>query len=94
MRTLTDREFALFQRFIFEAAGIMLSTAKKPMVRGRLAKRLPVDSDIARVVERIDEDYDLKPAGGAAAPAHDADGVVIEPPAERPPAKPRGAAAW
>ena len=40
MRTLSDREFTLFQRFIFEAAGIMLSLAKKPMVRGRLAKRV------------------------------------------------------
>ncbi len=40
MHTLSDQEFTLFQRFIFEAAGIMLSITKKPMVRGRLAKRV------------------------------------------------------
>ncbi|WP_342120917.1 CheR family methyltransferase [Pseudoduganella sp. OTU4001] len=37
---LTDREFVQFQRFIHEAAGISLSDAKKPLVSGRLAKRL------------------------------------------------------
>ncbi len=37
---LTDREFVQFQRFIHEAAGISLSEAKKPLVSGRLAKRL------------------------------------------------------
>lgn len=41
--------------------------ARKTVIR-RLAKRLPVDSDIARVVERIDEDYDLKPSGQASTP--------------------------
>lgn len=40
MRMLSDREFTLFQHFIFEAAGIMLSTAKKPMVKSRLARRV------------------------------------------------------
>jgi chemotaxis protein methyltransferase CheR len=38
--TLTDKEFAFFQRFIFDAAGISLSPAKKALVCGRLSKRL------------------------------------------------------
>lgn len=38
--TLTDKEFGHFQRFIFEAAGISLSPAKKALVCGRLSKRL------------------------------------------------------
>ena len=37
---ITDQEFVQFQRFIFEAAGISLSSAKKALVSGRLAKRL------------------------------------------------------
>lgn len=37
---ISDQEFAQFQRFIFEAAGITLSSAKKALVSGRLAKRL------------------------------------------------------
>lgn len=37
---LTDRDFGNFQRFIFEAAGITLSPAKKALVCGRLAKRV------------------------------------------------------
>lgn len=37
---LTDQEFARFQRFIFEAAGISLANSKKALVAGRLAKRL------------------------------------------------------
>jgi len=37
---ITDREFAQFQSFIFEAAGITLSDAKKALVTGRLAKRV------------------------------------------------------
>jgi len=40
MHTLTDSEFSQFQRFIFDAAGITLSPAKKALVCGRLAKRL------------------------------------------------------
>lgn len=68
--------------------------ARKTVIR-RLAKRLPVDSDIARVVERIDEDYDFKATGGNPRQA-DADGVIEhtdDEPAEKPPAKARGAAA-
>ena len=38
--TISDREFGQFQRFIFEAAGITLSAAKKALVCGRLSKRL------------------------------------------------------
>jgi chemotaxis protein methyltransferase CheR len=37
---ISDTEFGQFQRFIFEAAGITLSEAKKTLVSGRLAKRL------------------------------------------------------
>ncbi|BFI96474.1 MAG: chemotaxis protein CheR [Rhodanobacter sp.] len=37
---ITDLEFARFQRFILDAAGIALSPAKKALVCGRLAKRL------------------------------------------------------
>jgi len=37
---MSDGEFAQFQRFIYEAAGISLSHAKKAMVAGRLASRL------------------------------------------------------
>lgn len=37
---ITDQEFAQFQRFIYDAAGISLSAAKKALVSGRLAKRL------------------------------------------------------
>jgi chemotaxis protein methyltransferase CheR len=38
--TLTDKDFGNFQRFIYDAAGITLSSAKKSLVCGRLAKRL------------------------------------------------------
>jgi chemotaxis protein methyltransferase CheR len=40
MIRISDSEFGQFQRFIFEAAGITLSQAKKALVTGRLAKRL------------------------------------------------------
>lgn len=40
MLSITDHEFTQFQRFIFEAAGISLSSSKKELVSGRLAKRL------------------------------------------------------
>lgn len=40
MHAITDTEFGHFQRFIFEAAGITLSSAKKALVCGRLSKRL------------------------------------------------------
>jgi chemotaxis protein methyltransferase CheR len=37
---ITDNEFARFQRFIHDAAGISLSGTKKALVSGRLAKRV------------------------------------------------------
>jgi len=37
---ISDTEFAQFQRFIFDAAGITMSDAKKALVTGRLGKRL------------------------------------------------------
>lgn len=37
---ISDREFAQFQKFIFEAAGITLADTKKALVTGRLARRL------------------------------------------------------
>ena len=40
MNAITEKEFRHFQRFIFEAAGITLSPAKKALVSGRLSKRL------------------------------------------------------
>jgi chemotaxis protein methyltransferase CheR len=40
IRPITDAELAQFQRFIFEAAGISMSDAKKALVMGRLSKRL------------------------------------------------------
>jgi len=40
MVAITDQEFAQFQKFIFESAGITLSPAKKALVSGRLARRL------------------------------------------------------
>jgi chemotaxis protein methyltransferase CheR len=40
MAEITDREFAHFQRFIYDAAGITLSDAKKALVSSRLAMRL------------------------------------------------------
>lgn len=40
MIAISDTEFAKFQRFIHEEAGITLSLAKKPLVCGRLGKRL------------------------------------------------------
>jgi chemotaxis protein methyltransferase CheR len=39
---ISDTEFGQFQRFIFEAAGITLTDAKKALVSGRLARRLNV----------------------------------------------------
>ena len=42
MKPITDAEFAQFQRFIFNAAGISMADAKKALVTGRLGKRLAV----------------------------------------------------
>jgi chemotaxis protein methyltransferase CheR len=40
LSALSDVEFGLFRRLIYDAAGIHLSAAKKALVVGRLAKRL------------------------------------------------------
>jgi chemotaxis protein methyltransferase CheR len=40
MTPISDTEFAKFQQFIFEAAGITLAAEKKALVMGRLGKRL------------------------------------------------------
>jgi chemotaxis protein methyltransferase CheR len=40
MATLTDTEFKGFSRLVFDLAGIHMGPAKKPLVSGRLAKRL------------------------------------------------------
>jgi chemotaxis protein methyltransferase CheR len=40
MLAITDQEFAQFQRFIYESAGITLAAGKKALVSGRLARRL------------------------------------------------------
>jgi len=37
---LTDKEFVLFQKLIYDVAGINMSDAKKALVSGRLAKRV------------------------------------------------------
>lgn len=38
--TITEQEFSQFRRFIYDAAGINLSPAKKALVGGRLSRRL------------------------------------------------------
>lgn len=40
MVLISDREFEQFQQFIYEAAGITMTGAKKALVAGRLAKRV------------------------------------------------------
>jgi chemotaxis protein methyltransferase CheR len=40
IRPITDAELAQFQRFIYDAAGITMSSSKKQLVMGRLGKRL------------------------------------------------------
>lgn len=56
MPNLSDTEFAQFQRFIFDAAGITLPDTKKAMVTSRLARRLeacrvPTYSDYLKVLK-------------------------------------------
>jgi chemotaxis protein methyltransferase CheR len=38
--TITDKEFIQFKKLIYDIAGINMSDAKKPLVAGRLAKRI------------------------------------------------------
>ena len=60
LNIISDREFAQFQRFIFEEAGITLSSAKKALVCGRLGKRLQ-----AHGLQSYGEYFDLLSRGGA-----------------------------
>jgi len=61
MNTITDAEFGRFQRFIFDAAGITLSPAKKALVSGRLSKRLA-----ANRLESFGAYFELLSSGRAA----------------------------
>jgi chemotaxis protein methyltransferase CheR len=56
--TISDQEFGNFQRFIFQAAGITLTSAKKALVCGRLSKRLQ-----ARKVNSYAEYFKLLASG-------------------------------
>lgn len=58
MLTLTDKEFGHFQRFIYDAAGITLTPAKKALVCGRLAKRLQ-----ARALDSYSQYFELLNSG-------------------------------
>lgn len=40
VNAISDQEFAQFQRFIYEAAGITMAPTKKALISGRLSKRL------------------------------------------------------
>lgn len=60
MNVITDTEFGHFQRFIFDAAGISLSPAKKALVSGRLAKRLQ-----ARQLQSFSDYFKLLKSGDA-----------------------------
>lgn len=40
IQPITDREFSLFQELIYKEAGIYLADAKKPLLTGRLTRRL------------------------------------------------------
>ncbi|OZI66988.1 CheR family methyltransferase [Bordetella genomosp. 11] len=62
MQPINDKEFAQFQRFIHEAAGITLSDAKKALVSGRLSKRLH-----ARGIDSYGDYFSLLQSDGGAA---------------------------
>lgn len=64
---LSDREFQQFQSMIYDIAGISMSAAKKPLVSGRLAKRLKhhrVDSygDYFRILMQEQQSGELQTA--------------------------------
>jgi len=59
--TITEREFAQFQRFIHDAAGIKLTQTKQILVSGRLAQRLA-----ARGCASYGEYFHLLESGSAA----------------------------
>jgi chemotaxis protein methyltransferase CheR len=57
--TLSDHEFRLFQRMIFDVAGISMSVSKKQLVCGRLARRvkhygLKSYAEYFRIIEKPD----------------------------------------
>lgn len=65
--TISDQEFSCFQRFIYDAAGITLSPAKKALVCGRLAKRLQQRNlssyaEYFRLLSRADEAAEIQTA--------------------------------
>ncbi|HTK01094.1 MAG TPA: protein-glutamate O-methyltransferase CheR [Bordetella sp.] len=62
MQPINDREFAQFQRFIYDAAGITLTSAKKALVSGRLSKRVQ-----ARGVASYGEYFSLLQSDGGTA---------------------------
>ncbi|WP_427184706.1 CheR family methyltransferase [Bordetella bronchialis] len=62
MQPINDRGFAQFQRFIYEAAGITLTDAKKALVSGRLSKRVQ-----ARGAASFSEYFDLLQGEGGGA---------------------------
>jgi len=61
MNTISDTEFSRFQRFIYDAAGITMSPAKKALVCGRLSKRLQ-----ANQLGSFGEYFELLSSGRAA----------------------------
>ena len=61
MNTISDAEFTRFQRFIYDAAGITMSPAKKALVCGRLSKRLQAHS-----LRSFGEYFELLSSGRAA----------------------------
>lgn len=61
MQAITETEFTRFQRFIYDAAGISLTPAKKALVSGRLSKRLQ-----AHQLSSYGEYFDLLVSGKAA----------------------------
>ena len=61
MNTISDTEFSRFQRFIYDAAGITMSPAKKALVCGRLSKRLQ-----AHKLDTFGDYFELLSSGRAA----------------------------
>lgn len=56
-KAITDQEFIQFQKLIYDIAGITMTAAKKPLVSGRLARRLAHHgvgsySDYFRILQR------------------------------------------
>src|SRR5450830_1563520 len=58
VRPITDAELAKFQRFIFDAAGITMSSSKKALVMGRLGKRVSLHQ-----LQNFSQYFDLLASG-------------------------------